>query len=280
MFSITALKFWAVYTAWRWYLCAELLFVPEKWSHNLRAFLKLVKAQVIKVLFKPCRVWILTKDDTKFTTCSILLLRVNQAIVEVEPAMLKAPLLFSKLNRWKAMRSRRDKVLGQYVVCSCLVRGHSHFSSTTWPISLDRTAGWKAVSFSSVKLIEIGIEVPRFHIRCRLRWILHVAHADVRVSNCSSTPHSILQASQAFIAATKEGPDYTCVCCNRLMYRKTVIEFKINKYSKAPEEFTVANSGTKQWICKTCDHWSGESCQLKLRPTIWSLKVYHPSCQT
>ena len=70
----------------------------------------------------------------------------------------------------------------------------------------------------------------------------------------TSTPHSVLQASQAFIAATKEGPDYTCVCCNRLMYRKTVIEFKINKYSKAPEEFTVANSGTKQWIRKTCDH--------------------------
>ena len=52
-----------------------------------------------------------------------------------------------------------------------------------------------------------------------------------------STPSNVLKASQGFIAATKEGPDYTCVCCNRLMYRKTVIEFKVTKYSKAPDEF-------------------------------------------
>ena len=54
--------------------------------------------------------------------------------------------------------------------------------------------------------------------------------------------------------ATKDGSDYVCVCCNRLMYRKTVIEFKASKYSKAPEDFTVPNSETKQWICMTCDH--------------------------
>ena len=33
-----------------------------------------------------------------------------------------------------------------------------------------------------------------------------------------STPSNILQASQVCIATTK-GPDYTCVCYNRLMYR-------------------------------------------------------------
>ena len=71
-----------------------------------------------------------------------------------------------------------------------------------------------------------------------------------------STHSNILKASQAFIAATKEGPDYKCVCCNRLMYRKTVIEFKVTKYSKAPDDFTVTvpDAGTKQWICKTCDN--------------------------
>ena len=71
-----------------------------------------------------------------------------------------------------------------------------------------------------------------------------------------STPSNVLKASQAFIAATKEGPDYKCVCCNRLMYRKTVIEFKVTKYSKAPDDFTVTvpDAGTKQWICKTCDN--------------------------
>ena len=69
------------------------------------------------------------------------------------------------------------------------------------------------------------------------------------------TPTTIIQASEAFIRATKEGPDYICICCNRLMYRKTVIEFKLTKYNKTPEDFSAAaSSGTKQWICKTCDH--------------------------
>ena len=41
------------------------------------------------------------------------------------------------------------------------------------------------------------------------------------------------------------------MCCNHLMYRKkTAIEFKVPKYSKVPEEFTVPGSGIKQ----TCDH--------------------------
>ena len=69
------------------------------------------------------------------------------------------------------------------------------------------------------------------------------------------TSSTITQASEVFIKATKEGPDYTCICCNRLMYRKTVIEFKLTKYNKAPTDFTApASCGTKQWICKTCDH--------------------------
>ena len=38
------------------------------------------------------------------------------------------------------------------------------------------------------------------------------------------------------------------------MYRKTVIEFKVSKYSNTPDEFTVPYSGTKQWVCKTCDN--------------------------
>ena len=40
------------------------------------------------------------------------------------------------------------------------------------------------------------------------------------------------------------------------MYRKTVIEFKVTKYSKAPDDFTVTvpDSGIKQWMCNTCDN--------------------------
>ena len=63
-----------------------------------------------------------------------------------------------------------------------------------------------------------------------------------------------MEASHAFISATKDGPDYIilCVCCNRLMYCKTVQEFHASKYDKASSEFVVPESQNKQWICKTC----------------------------
>ena len=97
-----------------------------------------------------------------------------------------------------------------------------------------------------------------------------------------STPSNILQASQAFIAATKEGPDYTCVCCNRLMYRKTVIEFKVTKYSKAPDDFTVIvpDSGIKQWMCKTCDNaLKRGKLPAQAKANNLDLEVYHQSYQ-
>ena len=66
---------------------------------------------------------------------------------------------------------------------------------------------------------------------------------------------SIEEISQLFISAVKDGPDYICACCHRLMYRKTVLEFKISKHTKVPEEFAVCISAkNKAWICKTCDY--------------------------
>ena len=67
---------------------------------------------------------------------------------------------------------------------------------------------------------------------------------------------TLLEASHAFTSAIKDGPDYVCVCCNRLMYRKTVQEFQKYKYDKAPSQFVVPESISiqldKKWICKTC----------------------------
>ena len=66
---------------------------------------------------------------------------------------------------------------------------------------------------------------------------------------------TLLEASRAFTSAIKEGPDYVCVCCNRLMYHKTVLEFQMSRYDKAPSNFVVPESVSacdKQWICMTC----------------------------
>ena len=74
-------------------------------------------------------------------------------------------------------------------------------------------------------------------------------------SDSQQNQPSLMEASHAFISATKEGPDYVCVSCNRLMYRKTVQEFQVSKYDKASSEFVVPESVSaqhRQWICKTC----------------------------
>ena len=71
-----------------------------------------------------------------------------------------------------------------------------------------------------------------------------------------SAIQSIEEISQVFTSAVKEGPDYICTCCHRLMYRKTVLEFKTTKYTKAPAEFAniYTSAKDKVWVCKTCDY--------------------------
>ena len=78
----------------------------------------------------------------------------------------------------------------------------------------------------------------------------------------SSFRGTIAGASDTFIQACTDGPDYVCNCCNRLMYRKTVTEFSAAKYHKAPTQILAAISmpsssyhmtADKSWICRTCD---------------------------
>ena len=63
---------------------------------------------------------------------------------------------------------------------------------------------------------------------------------------------TLLEASHTFTSAIKEGPDY--ICCNRLMYHKTVLEFQVSKYDKTSSKFVIHESISahdKQWILKT-----------------------------
>ena len=46
-----------------------------------------------------------------------------------------------------------------------------------------------------------------------------------------------------------------CVCCNRMIYCKIVLEFQVSRYNKASSNFMVSEYVSvhdKQWICKTC----------------------------
>jgi hypothetical protein len=75
-------------------------------------------------------------------------------------------------------------------------------------------------------------------------------------SRKASVPQSVQDASHSFLLAVREGPDYICTCCHRLMYRKTVVEFKSSKYVKVSKELFSPRTPShklKVWICKTCD---------------------------
>jgi len=51
----------------------------------------------------------------------------------------------------------------------------------------------------------------------------------------------------------REGPFYICVVCNRLLYRKTVLEFKKDKYNCSSYLFTCVTSfNGHMYICNTC----------------------------
>ena len=73
---------------------------------------------------------------------------------------------------------------------------------------------------------------------------------------------SVQQAIMSFHSDIKNGPDYVCTCCHRLMYNKSVVSCNLAKYSKCSNNLLecvfsadlryVSDTGN-EWVCKTCD---------------------------
>ena len=75
--------------------------------------------------------------------------------------------------------------------------------------------------------------------------------ASMRASNVS--------VQQAIHSDIKNGPDFVCSCCHRLMYNKSVASCKYTKCSNNLLECVfsadlrcVSDTGN-EWVCKTCD---------------------------
>jgi len=69
----------------------------------------------------------------------------------------------------------------------------------------------------------------------------------------SSTSHSLDYYIEQFNLSIRDGPYYICVVCNRLLYRKSVIELKTEKYSSNLCLFTsVGSFNGNVYICYTC----------------------------
>ena len=73
---------------------------------------------------------------------------------------------------------------------------------------------------------------------------------------------SVEKCIRKFHSMVKQGPEFVCTHCHRLMYKQTVIPCTRSKYTKAGNEFLMQvfsaehnyiSSDGKQWICKACD---------------------------
>ena len=72
----------------------------------------------------------------------------------------------------------------------------------------------------------------------------------------------IEEAIVSFHADIKNGPDFVCTCCHRLMYRKSVVPCNPATYSKCSDDLLncvfkadlryVCDTGS-EWVCKTFD---------------------------
>ena len=71
---------------------------------------------------------------------------------------------------------------------------------------------------------------------------------------------SVESVIDSFITKTKQGPDFVCSSCHRLMYQQTVMPLNIEKYTKASSTilldvfrnlYTCFDGNT--WVCTTCN---------------------------
>ena len=80
------------------------------------------------------------------------------------------------------------------------------------------------------------------------------------IDNPSSTHPAFQNLLQDYFKTIASGPTYICNCCNRFLYRATVVKFKMEKFKKSDPDrlaqyITDDLSHNEQWICKTCSKY-------------------------
>ena len=83
--------------------------------------------------------------------------------------------------------------------------------------------------------------------------------ASTRATKNASDVSVQQQAIMSFQSDIKNGPDFVCTCCHRLMYSKSVVSAKYTKCNNDLLESVfsadlryVCDTGN-EWVCKTCD---------------------------
>ena len=90
----------------------------------------------------------------------------------------------------------------------------------------------------------------------------------------NSVQHDLDHKITAFQSKIREGPYYICSVCNRILYRKAVIQLKKQTYNTRQELFTdIKSFDEKQYICKTC-HTKVLKGQVPCQAVCNKLNVY------
>lgn len=78
----------------------------------------------------------------------------------------------------------------------------------------------------------------------------------------SASTETMIKAIAHFQSKIKQGPDFVCLCCHRMMYKQSVVSYAKSRYTKASSEllelvfsadYNHISSDGKQWVCTTCD---------------------------
>ena len=77
-------------------------------------------------------------------------------------------------------------------------------------------------------------------------------HANKQIKK-TSVQHDLNHNISVFQSKIREGPYYICCVCNRLLYRKTVIELKKQKYTPQDLLTDIKSFNEKQYVCRTCN---------------------------
>ena len=90
--------------------------------------------------------------------------------------------------------------------------------------------------------------------------INRVTQSRLRMQQSRHKLLSIDEAMLAFHAKIKEGPDYVCTVCHRMMYKLGVVVYSRDNYCKGDlsilelvNSFEFVCADGRQWICRTCN---------------------------
>ena len=88
------------------------------------------------------------------------------------------------------------------------------------------------------------------------------------------TSNSVQQAIETFLTVIRNGPDFVCTCCHRLMYRNSVVPCNPAKYTKCSDDLlSSVFSADLRYVCDTDDEYVCKTCDRALKRGVMPLQA-------